>query len=264
VVGADRSSQDGRSAPDLVEAFGALQSLLLRTQSVTDFLVELARLAAGVVEPPASCGITVRRDGQPLTMASSDERAEQVDEVQYGAGSGPCLDTLDSGAVIDVPDLRAETRWPEYRVRALEQGVRSSLSLPLAVDGSTVGAMNLYGFASRAFTPAVRQQAETFAAQAAAGLTLVLRNALHAEESEQLEQALVFRTIIDQALGILMAQQRCPADEAFALLRAQSQNNNRKLRDVAADLITRITGQPPVPGASFVRQSSRSRAPAAH
>ena len=262
VVDADRYSLDGKSAPDLVEAFGALQSLLLRTQSVTDFLVELARLAAGVVEPRASCGITVRRDGQPLTVASSDALAEQVDEVQYGADSGPCLQTLSTGAVVDVPDLRAESRWPKYRAHALKQGIGSSLSLPLSVDGSTVGAMNLYGFAPRTFTLGVRQHAETFAAQAAAGLTLVLRNVLQAEESEQLEQALASRTIIDQALGIIMAQQQCTADEAFALLRAQSQNNNRKLRDVAADLITRVTGQPPVPGASFARQSSRSRAPA--
>jgi AmiR/NasT family two-component response regulator len=59
--------------------------------------------------------------------------------------------------------------------------------------------------------------------------------------------------VIDQALGILMAQQRCSADEAFALLRTHSQNNNRKLRDVAADLITRVTGQPPVLGRGFER-----------
>jgi GAF domain-containing protein len=130
------------------------------------------------------------------------------------------------------------------------------LSFPLAVDGSTVGALNLYGFVPHAFAAPVRQQAETFAVQAAAGLTLVLRNVAQAQESEQLEQALASRTIIDQALGILMAQQRCSADEAFALLRAHSQNNNQKLREVAAELITRVTGQAPVPGRSFVRQLS--------
>jgi GAF domain-containing protein len=254
MAGMDRPSLDGKSTPDLVETFGALQSLLLRTQSVNIFLVELARLAAGVVHPPASCGITVRRDGQPLTVASSDERAEQVDEVQYGADSGPCLESMRTGAIMDVPDLRAESRWPEYRAHALQQGILSSLSLPLTVEDSTVGAMNLYGFARQTFTPAVRHHAETFAVQAAAGLTLVLRNVTQAEESEQLEQALASRTVIDQALGILMAQQRCTADEAFALLRAQSQNNNRKLRDVAGDLITNVSGQPPHNGPSFVRR----------
>jgi GAF domain-containing protein len=258
MAGVERPSLDGKSDRDLVEAFGALQSLLLRTHSVNNFLVELAPLAAGVVQPPASCGITVRRDGEPLTVASSDERAEQVDEAQYGADSGPCLESLRSGAIMDVPDLRAETRWPEYCTHALQHGVRSSLSFPLAVDGSTVGAMNLYGFVTHGFTASVRRQAETFAAQAAAGLTLVLRNATQAEESEQLEQALASRTVIDQALGILMAQRHCAADEAFALLRAQSQNNNRKLRDVAADLITQVTNRQPVAGASFARRGSRT------
>jgi GAF domain-containing protein len=256
MAGVDPSSQDVSSTPDLLQAFGALQSLLLRTQSVDTFLVELARLAATGVHPSASCGITARRDGQPITVASSDERAELVDEVQYGVDSGPCLEALRSGMVMDVPDLRAETRWPEYRAHACQHGIRSSLSFPLAVDGSTVGALNLYGFVPHAFAAPVRQQAETFAVQAAAGLTLVLRNVAQAQESEQLEQALASRTIIDQALGILMAQQRCSADEAFALLRAHSQNNNQKLREVAAELITRVTGQAPVPGRSFVRQLS--------
>ena len=57
-----------------------------------------------------------------------------------------------------------------------------------------------------------------------------------------------------QRLDLLTEEtQRCNADEAFALLRAHSQNNNRKLRDVAADLITRVTGGPPLPGRGFHR-----------
>lgn len=240
-----------RPPVDLVEAFGLLQSLLLAVQSVDDFLTEVAKLAAGVVQPPGSCGITVRRDGRPLTVASSDERAERLDEVQYSGGHGPCLDTLHTGAVIDVPDLAADGRWEGYRPHALKQGARSSVSIPLTVDGATVGALNLYGFRPHAFDAAARQHAETFASQAAAALTLLLRNAALAENSQQLERALTSRTVIDQALGILMAQQRCTADEAFALLRAHSQNNNRKLRDLAADLITRVSGRPPVPGRGF-------------
>jgi ANTAR domain len=80
------------------------------------------------------------------------------------------------------------------------------------------------------------------------------RYAAQAEDTAQLEQALSSRTVIDQALGILMAQQRCTSDDAFALLRAHPQNNNRKLHDVAADLITRVSGQPPGPGHNFHRQ----------
>src|SRR5215204_5472602 len=110
--------------PDLITAFAALQSLLITSPDLDRFLADVARLAAGVV-PSASCGITVRHDGRPLTVASSDVRARQFDEVQYGAGHGPCLETLRSGAVIDVPDLAADRRWERYRPHALEKGVRS-------------------------------------------------------------------------------------------------------------------------------------------
>jgi hypothetical protein len=51
--------------------------------------------------------------------------------------------------------------------------------------------------------------------------------------------------VIDQALGIIMGQRRCSADEAFAVLREVSQTGNIKLREVATRLITATTGQPP-------------------
>jgi len=245
---------DRSSSPDLVQTFSALQSLLLTAQGIDEFLTEVAKLAAGVVQPRASCGITIRRHGQPLTVASSDSRAEQVDQAQYGAGTGPCLDSLESGAVIDVPDLSADTRWTDFRHQALAHGIYCSVSIPLSIDGSTVGALNLYASDPHAFDQAARQHAETFATQAATALTLALRSAAQAEDTAHLEQALGSRTVIDQALGILMAQQQCTAEDAFALLRAHSQNNNRKLRDVAADLITQVTGQPPGPGPSFQRR----------
>jgi len=251
MTGSEFPSSDSPFMPDLAQKFGALQSLLLTAQGIDDFLTEVAKLATGVAQAAASCGITIHRHGQPLTVASSDALAEQVDEVQYGAGTGPCLDTLESGAIIDVPDLTADTRWPDYRQHALAQGIHSSLSIPLSTGHSTLGALNLYGLRPYTFDRAARQHGEMFATQAATALTLALRSAAQAENASQLEQALTSRTVIDQALGILMAQQRCTAEEAFALLRAHSQNNNHKLRDVAAEVITRVSGRPPSPGRSF-------------
>jgi GAF domain-containing protein len=239
---------------DLLGAVGTLQSLLLNVEGVDTFLGELARLAADVVVPPASCGVTVRRDGRPLTVASSDGRAELADEAQYRAGEGPCLHTLATGEVVDVTDLEADERWPRYRERALQEGIRSSLSLPLVADGAPVGALNLYGFGVGVFAEE-RPAAQAFASQAATALTLLLRQTRLAEDTAQLEQALASRTTIDQALGILMAQQHCTADQAFALLRAHSQHNNRKLRDVAADIVARVSGAAPEPAPPFLRRS---------
>ena len=57
--------------------------------------------------------------------------------------------------------------------------------------------------------------------------------------TDQLRAALNSRTLIDQTIGIIMGQNRCNADAAFAVLRSASQNRNVKLRDVAAEIITR-------------------------
>jgi len=251
-----------RKSSDMATTVSSVQSLLLSTRNVDDFLGELAVLATGIVDPPASVGITVCRDGQPFTVAATDERAAQADETQYSADRGPCIQTLETGLVVEVTDQRVDDRWGEYSPRAAELGVRCSLSLPLMVSGSAAGALNLYGYEqSDAFSGALRASAEIFAEQASTALTLLLRQMAQAEETQQLEQALTSRTVIDQALGVVMGQQRCTADAAFALLRMHSQNTNRKLRDVAAELIERQTGQPPSAPHSFQRTAVDDQPP---
>jgi GAF domain-containing protein len=242
---------------DLVEAFGNLQSLVLTSGSIEGFLAEVTAVAAGLSGPFASCGITSHRDGRPVTVASSDHRARQIDQVQYDWQQGPCLATLATGEVNDVPDLDHDSRWPVYREHVRPEDLRCSLSLPLTVAARTAGALNLYGFERpNLFGPAERRRADLFAAQASTALTLMLHQVHQTGITRQLEQALDSRSVIDQALGILMAQQRCTADQAFRLLRLHSQNNNLKLRDVAAELVLRVTGSQPVPGRRFNRGTS--------
>jgi GAF domain-containing protein len=214
-------------------------------------LDKVADLAAQAMTPAAACGITVRRDGQPFSAATSNALAAQVDQIQYSTGEGPCLEALGSGTVVQVDDLSREGRWDHYLPHALAHGVVGSLSLPLNVDGETLGALNLYSTVPAAFAGAPRVQAETFAAQCAAALTVSLRHVRQAEAQRQLAEAMVSSSVIDQAIGILMAQQRCDAPTAFDLLRQASQNRNRKLREIAADIITNVSGQPPQPRPGF-------------
>jgi GAF domain-containing protein len=239
---------------DVSAVFQRLQSLLLTASGVEGFLQRLTELAPNAVEIPLSCGITARRDGQPLTVASSDEQASRLDESQYQAAAGPCLHTLKTGETASIPDITTEQRWPAYLQVAREQGLRSSLSLPLAVDGSTVAAMNLYSFtAPGVFDKQVQRRCQVFATLAGGALQLATGRAADRQLMDQLEEALASRTIIDQAMGIVMGQQQCSAEEAFALLRMRSQSSQRKLREVATDLIVRVSGQPPQNGRRFDR-----------
>jgi transcriptional regulator with GAF, ATPase, and Fis domain len=235
----------------LASASGQLLGLLVQAPDLDTFLDKMVRLAAQVVTPDAACGLTTRSDGRPFTVAASNDLAAQVDEVQYGTDEGPCLDSLRSGTLIQVDDLRREERWNSYRPHAIAHGVVSSLSLPLTVNGETLGALNLYSAAPAAFAGPQREHAEAFAAQCAAALAVSLRHVRQAQEQHQLAEAMVSRGVIDQAIGILIGQHRCTATTAFDLLRQASQHRNRKLRDIAADIITNVSGQPPQPRPGF-------------
>jgi GAF domain-containing protein len=245
------------TTPDIVDGAGhpltRLQSLLITVGDLTDFLTELTKLAAGLTRG-VSCGITSRRDGQPLTVSSSDDRAAALDETQYEGGEGPCLHTLATGEPVSVPDLTVDDRWPIYTKAAWQQGLRCSLSLPLASPDHILGAMNFYGFERPGmFSGPDRQRYEVFAAHGAGALQIAALRHQDARLVNQLEAALSSRSVIDQAIGVLMAEQRCTAEEAFNVLRAHSQNSQRKIRDIAVDLVARVSGQPPDPGKPFAR-----------
>jgi GAF domain-containing protein len=225
--------------PGLADALTELANLMVATPTMDGFLDDLARLATAVITPPASCGITLDQSNQPLTVASSDALAAHVDEIQYGHDLGPCLEAMRTGQIVVAADLGP---YPAY---ALSYGVHSSLSLPLTVNGHTRGALNLYAGTAHAFGPTEQQHAELFAGPASAALTVVTRQVHQVQLSEQLRDALATRAVIDQALGILMGHNSCDSDTAFAILRESSQHQNRKLHDVAADIVKTVSSNDP-------------------
>jgi hypothetical protein len=59
----------------------------------------------------------------------------------------------------------------------------------------------------------------------------------HADEVANLRHAIESRDLIGQAKGVIIAASRCSADEAFEVLREQSQHQNRKLAEIAAEIV---------------------------
>ena len=222
-----------------------LHGALLSTQSVEQFLHEMAVMAASRVGGGLSCGMTMQPSGRPVTVACSDQVAARVDEVQYELDDGPCLHAMRDGSVVRIEDTMEKARWPEFEAQAASHGIRSCLALPLIAEGKPVGALNLYSRQASAFGAAEARRAENFAGNASGALSLAMRLASHAALIEQLRSSLTSRTVIDQALGIIMAREQCNQARAFAILRSASQNSNVKLRDIAGAVVTSVTGEPP-------------------
>jgi hypothetical protein len=229
---------------------GEWQELLLGTDTLQDFLGEVAAASARDFGGDVSCGVTVRtHERRPTTLGTSDSFAATLDEVQYSEGQGPCLHALSTGEIITMLDIAGDDRWPRFTELSAAQGARSSLSMPMATARTgVVGALNISSRSAHAFADAERDQAGRFAISPPA-VAIGVRLAQRAELTEDLRTALSSRSTIDQALGIIMGQRRCDVDEAFSVLRHLSQTSNTKLREIAAQVIHTVTGAPPTPPA---------------
>ena len=237
---------------DVQEDLAGMQDALLNTENVEQFLHELAVLSARVVGDGLCCGMTLRQHGrQPVTAACTDPLASQADDIQYRMGDGPCLHAMRGGERVRIDDMARHHRWSRFCRQAVSLGIRSSLSLPLITGDVPVGALSWYARRPHAFGPAETRRAEDFAEHASGALALARRMASCSDLNDQLRSSITSRAVIDQALGVIMATERCAQDEAFALLRTVSQNTNVKLREVAATIVTNVSGKPPRPTSPF-------------
>jgi len=239
---------DQAAAPDWrAGALGELHRLLAATVPVDALLDAISRRAAALAGPDASAAITVRLAGQSLVAAASDERAAECDRAEQAAGDGPCLESARTGQVLTVPDVAAERRWHAWREATLAAGFGRAVALPVRADDDAQLelAINLYGAGPGEWPDEVVAGVGRFADDAGRAVLVAVRAEEQARVNADLKQAMAARAVIDQALGVVMAQNRCGPEEAFGILRRASQNRNAKMRDVAAEIVTRVAGVAP-------------------
>ena len=214
-----------------------LTGLILSEETVSGLLDLIVNLAASGVEGVSGASVSLLvHDGEQFeTINASSEAFRDIDQAQYQDRAGPCVQAIQTGQEVRVAIPISD--WAAFSDQAAQAGVTRVWSLPLRVRGRTTGALNLYSTRSQSWEDPAARAARGLARQAA----VVLANAatlMTAQLANQhLEQALESRDLIGQAKGILMARQPISGDEAFEILRRASQRTNRKLRDVAADLV---------------------------
>jgi GAF domain-containing protein len=218
-------------------AFAELGRIRLSDTTLDGVLARVAELAKATLPGAHEVSVTLVRGQDAYTATFTGDLALRLDERQYERGTGPCLEAARGREILSVPDMATEARWPDWAAGALEAGALSSLSIGLPLQEGVSGALNIYGAQPHAFDDDAIELAHTFARYA----TVALGNAhlydTTATLAEHMKAAMESRAVIEQAKGIIMGQQRCSADQAFALLTKVSQESNRKLRDVAAALV---------------------------
>ncbi|MFG1922834.1 ANTAR domain-containing protein [Cryptosporangium sp. NPDC048952] len=228
---------------DQIRELTALGGLVLGQDDLVGTLQEITRVACRVVPGGEACSITTFENGRPSAPAFSDEWARSLDELQFAEQEGPCLDAARTGNVFRTRDLAGESRWPAYAERAVDSGARSSLSIPLHSDGVNFGALNVYSRKPDAFTGEAVALAQLLGGLAGQSSQVAAAFFHHRDLAGQLREAMRSRAVIDQAIGVLMAQRKITADAGFNVLRETSQHLNVKLRQVAQELVE--TGELP-------------------
>ena len=190
--------------------------------------------------------------GPDFLICVTDQVGEQLAELQQMLGEGPCHDVLAAAAPVLASDLRdqeSSRRWPAFAPEALRAGATAVFAFPLVIGAIRAGVIGLHRDSAGPLSSLQLRDCLLLADTA----TVLLLDSLDGLDggaapaagrdgtrpSGQSHDLAVHRVEIDQATGMLTVQLGVTAAEAFARLRAYSYAEDRRLADVAGDIVAR-------------------------
>jgi hypothetical protein len=225
---------------DRVRARVAAEPVADQDQSGTVGLLQRLCRAAAASLPATGAGLSVvTGSGGQLRAAASDVTSDLIEELQFTLGEGPCIDSYASRQPVYAPDLAAAAvdRWPGYAPAAHAHGVRAVFAFPLNAGVARLGVLDVY-----------RDRVGALSRRAAAEAIGYAEVAMHTllEPDSDIEDVVVdlddreergFE--VYQAQGMVMMQLGVSLDEAMSRLRAHAYRHDRRLKDVARDVLER-------------------------
>jgi len=232
----------------LARAFVRLADTLASDFDIVDFLHGLSADSVEILQAKAAAVMLADPRGGPRLIASSDEQMRLLELFEFQGAQGPCLDAFSSGRAVQANAADSRARWPVFATRASGEGFRIMCAVPLRVRAHVIGALNLFRGSDEPFTGTEMEIAQAMAEMAAIGLIQERRMRERNLLTEQLQAALNSRVVIEQAKGMLAEYLTITVDDAFTLLRNYARDFNRKLSEVAIDVVDRK-----IPGIALAR-----------
>lgn len=238
---------------------GRAWALIYQLAQADDTSPKLGHVCLAVTQLLGAAGTTVSVSSTPGTLEpliSTDPRSEELEELQYTLGQGPSLDADATNQPVLVADLatkHVEDRWPMFVPAALSHGVYGMFAFPVAVGAARVGVMDVYRDASKPLTSAELSDA-LVCGDAVLQLALDARaGVVHDRGYPGYVELADRRAEVHQAAGMVSVQVGIDVTDALARLRAYAYAHDRRLTDVAGDVVTRrlrfepdgIEGTPP-------------------
>ncbi|MBT2515525.1 GAF and ANTAR domain-containing protein [Arthrobacter sp. ISL-30] len=234
------------TAEDHAHAVELLHNLVTSTEDIRGFLDGMTAFAAATMTKATKnrieCAVTLHRHKRSATIAGSSDDAILLDGIGQSQGDWPRWDALRTGAPVLIRDVSTDPCWRHYCEALAGFGCHSVLAVPLELGSEAEAVLNFFAPITDVFSAEVIEDAKVFAGIASQALRLELRIASAELLAEDLKAAMESRTAIDLACGMIMAQNRCPQNEAFQLLRRVSSTRNQKLHTLAQEIISNVSG----------------------
>jgi hypothetical protein len=213
------------------DAFGRLAVELHDLDSLEETVEAVVQFALHALGCTCAGVVLIAGGRRPEMLALTDPRVAMLYDVQIETGTGPMITAIQQQRVVIVADAETETRWPSaWTAQARAAQLRSVVHLPLIAGGHAWAVLSLYSSAPNAFDADDLALAHILARHASVAIA-------NARQEATLTAAIDARKLVGQAMGILMERYDLDGDRAFEVLKRYSQQHNRKLRDVAQELV---------------------------
>ena len=229
----------GISTESLAEVFVLVADTLVDDFDVVEFLQMVTAQAADISGSTAAGLLLADARNELQFMAASEESARLLELFALQSHDGPCVECFRDGIPVVNTDLdQAGARWPAFAPEAVAAGFRSVHAFPLRHQRSVIGALNLFSTEAGQLDEADVRIIQALADVATIGL--LQERAIHRGEllTEQLQSALNSRITVEQAKGALARMRGIDVDGAFVLIREYSRRHQRRLVEVAQDIVT--------------------------
>jgi GAF domain-containing protein len=219
-----------RELEDLRYAAGNLDEALRQIVEATHRLFAVDGAGLMLIDP----------DQLLRTVAVSDRRIGDLEELQIHHGEGPGVDAFEAKTLIDTEDLAAEGRWPKFCPAAVERGLRAVLASPIPYNQQAIGVVVVFSAKVHPWSPEGELALVAFTDLAALTIANTMQSEERGELASQLQRALDARVVIEQAKGALVAREGVSEREAFERLRRQARAERRRVVEVAAEIMAAI------------------------
>ncbi|GGK43572.1 GAF domain-containing protein [Pilimelia terevasa] len=208
--------------------------------------VSVAHLCATAMAVAGVDGVGVSLVAGPEALeafTTTDVVAARIEELQLVLGEGPAADASAEGRpvlAVDLATAACAERWPAFAPAALAAGARAVIALPLQIGAIRLGVFTLYRVRPGGLSALELADALVIAD------TVCMLLLDHAAVAGPDATGLAWRdglpgsdAVVHQATGMILVQLGVTAEVAFVRLRAYAYAQDRRLGDVARDVVAR-------------------------